>query len=141
VAVVMAFLVVVFFAEVVSFLGFLKSGKNNQPVRRPRRSLWLVAFWVLGFFAVALRIHPQHCAALFLCHRAVLCAAAFRFVPLRVFLCRSDFFVSRQLFVPRQCALCRGNVVSAVALCFVPRPSMICFGIAPCAAFCAVVVP
>jgi len=70
----------------------------------------------------------------------VLCAVALHFVPLR-FLCHGDFCVPRQLIVLRQYALCCGNVTSAMALCFLPRPSTICCGIVPRAGFCAVVMP
>jgi len=53
VAVVLALLVVAFFAETIALL-FFKSGKNNQPVRGPQWSLWLVDFLVFAFFASGL---------------------------------------------------------------------------------------
>jgi len=86
------------------------------------QSLWFLASWVLQFFAVALCIPLPHSVGLFLCHSAVLCASAFRFLPLCCFLCCSAFFCATTSF------LCHSAVLCAAALRFVLLRSLLCHG-------------
>jgi len=144
VTVIWALLVVVFVWRLLLCCCCFCGGGDNQPVW-----LWLwwhwwhggcCGWWHLGFLCFLL----QHCTFLCSILWCYFCASALFYVPQHCALCHGTVFCAVGLFlchdtvfVKQHHVLFCGNVINAMVLCFVPQPSMMCCGIVPCAAICA----
>ncbi len=133
--VILALVVVVFFVEAVALLSF-KGGTIN--LFALVASAVIVVGGILGFCGFLHSIvHSSmtFCGTIFvLQHCFMFCAVALCFVPLHSFLCHGA------VFVPQCHALCCGNVIGAMAVCYVQWPCTMCCSTAMCCFLCCSIV-